>query len=214
MGIKYKLSELDLMKIKENYGKIPNKDLLDSLDNDCSVGILVYTAKKLGVRTKRDVVIKFQLSETYDKIIDVLNIIEDKKSSSLENATELGKIHISTFLKSIKKYPKVLDRYNNINWNEVFELNCSVCKCKLNKENYRRIDNITCSRGANKNRFRKCDICHKKDCRVIDSPDKKIGVIFSSAKTRAKHKNLEFSITKTDLLNLFRETKWKMFLYL
>ena len=202
MGIKYNLSETDLIKIKENYGKIPNKELLKLLDNDCSVGILVYTAKQLGVRTKRDVLIKIQLSETYDKIVDTLDIIENKKASSLENATELGGLHISTFLKSIKKYPKLLERYKNINWNEVFDLNCSICNCKLTIENYRRLNNITCSRGANKNRFRKCDTCHKNSSRVIDTVDKKIGLIFSSAKTRAKHKNMEFSITKIDVMNV------------
>lgn len=211
MGIKYTLSETDLIKIKEFYGKIPNKDLLNMLENDCSKGILVHTAKKLGVRTKRDVVLKIQLSETYDKLIDILNIIENKKANSLEHAAELGGLHISTFLKSIKKYPKLLKRYENIKWNEVFELSCSVCKCKLTQNNYRRINNITSSKGANKNRFRKCDTCHKENYRIVDTIDKKIGLIFSSAKTRAKMKNMEFSISKEDIIKMANDQNFKCF---
>jgi len=211
MGIKYNLSENDLAKIKDNYGKIPNRDLLKLLDNDCSHGILIHTAKKLGIRKKRDVIIQIQLSETYDKIIDTLDIIESKQAQSLEHATMLGNLHVSTFLKSIKKYPKLLDRYNNIQWNEVFDLHCSECGCKLTKENYRRINNITCSRGANKNRFRKCDVCHKQSTRMIDTLDKKIGLIFSSAKTRATRKNIEFTISKKYILTLWKAQNGKCF---
>ena len=211
MGIKYTLSETDLIKIKQFYGTIPNKDLLSMLENDCSMGILVHTAKKLGVRTKRDVLLKVQLSETYDKIIDILNIIESKKSSSLEHAAEIGGLHVSTFLKSIKKYPKLLHRYKNIKWNEVFELSCSICKCRLTIDNYRRINNITSSKGANKNRFRKCDSCHKTKCRDINTLDKKIGLIFSSAKTRAKMRNMEFSITKNDIMKKLNDQNSKCF---
>jgi hypothetical protein len=211
MGIKYSLSENDLIKIKENYGKIPNKDLLKLLDNDCSVGILTHTAKKLGVRTKRDVVIRVQLSETYDKIIEILNIIEDKKADSLEHATQLGGLHISTFLKSIKKYPKLLERYNKIKWNDVFDLKCSVCNSLLTLDNYRRLNNITSSKGANKNRFRKCDTCHNLSNRVIDTPAKKIGLIFSSAKTRAKMKNMDFTITKNDIIKMANDQNSKCY---
>lgn len=211
MGIKYTLSENDLIKIKENYGKIPNSELLKLLDNDCSRGILIYTAKKLGIRKTRDVIIQLQLSETYDKILDTLHIIENKQAQSLEHAVELGGLHVSTFLKSIKKYPKLLDRYANIKWNEVFNLTCSHCNCSLTKNNYRRINNITCSRGANKNRFRKCDICYKKTARTINTVDKKIGLIYSSAKTRAKRKNIPFTITKNDISLLWDTQRQKCF---
>jgi hypothetical protein len=211
MGLKYTLSESDLIKIKENYGKIPNVELLKLLDNDCSRGILIYTAKQLGIRKTRDVLVKIQLSDTYEKLIDILSIIENRKAQSLENAAELGGLHVSTFLKSIKKYPKLLNRYQNIKWNDVFNLRCSICEDKLTEDNYRRIHNITCSRGANKNRFRKCDRCHKQSMRVIDTLDKKIGLIFSSAQSRAKVKNIDFSLTKHDILSLWNKQQGKCF---
>lgn len=206
MGTKYHLSENDLVNIRENYGKIPNVELLKTLENACTRGILIHTAKKLGIRKTRDAIIRDQHTDTFNKIINVLDLIENKKAESVENAAELSNIHISTFFKRIKKYPILEERLHNIKWNEVFKMTCNKCHCTLSIENYRRFDNITTSKGANKYRFRRCDDCYSiqnKNYRSKISLEDKINKIVNSAKSRAKKKGLLFSITTNDIYHLW-----------
>jgi predicted HTH domain antitoxin len=212
MNYKYKLTDNDIEIIKNNYKKVPNVELLKMLESDCSRGILVYTAKKLGIRSNRDVVLKEQNMETYEKMMNAINIIENKQSDSFEHAAELADIHPSTFSKKIKKYPKLLEKFNNIQWNDVFNLYCSECNVKLSIENYRRINNITASRGANKNRFRRCDCCYKQNLKKLKNTlRRRIGLMYSGAKTRSKQNNMEFDITKDDISKLWDTQRGKCF---
>jgi hypothetical protein len=212
MKQKYNLSEQDLIKIKNKYGTIPNANLLQLLDNKCSVGILKVTAKKLGVRKNRNDILSGQRTETYDKILEVFEFIKNKKANSLEHATEEVGIHISTFLNGYKKYPNFVSEMNSIDWKNAFSLYCSDCKCLLNESNFRRFNNIKTSKGANQNRLRRCDVCYKSNNKNLTNNFKsKIGRIFSAAKARAENKGWDFDITKDVILTLWDIQNGKCF---